>query len=111
MVTNTGQVTYTAAANQYDGVLLQVVSDAGDIGRCLDAVGQSDSRDLTKCGVRLLRRRGGNLRANASLLRAVLIGCLVGQRVESVLQNGSFGLVLLKNCCSFSAAALLSSIL
>jgi len=95
VVTNTGEVTYTAASDEDDGVLLQVVSDAGDIGGCLDTVGQTDSRDLTQSGVRLLRGSRGNLGANASLLRAVLVGGRIVKRIESVLENRRFGFVLL----------------
>ena len=95
VVTNTGEVTYTAASDKDDGVLLKVVSDAGDIGGCLDTVGQTDSRDLTQSGVRLLRGSRGNLGANASLLRVALVRHRVGQRVEAMLKNGSLGLVLL----------------
>ena len=95
MVTNTGEVTYTAASDKDDGVLLQVVSDAGDIGGCLDTVGQTDSGDLTKCRVRLLRGSRGNLGAYASFLRVALVRHRVGQRVKSVLENRRLGLILL----------------
>jgi hypothetical protein len=76
-------------------VLLEVVSDTGDVGGSLQTVGQTDSRDLTKCGVRLLRAGGGNLGANASLLGGRLIGGRVGQSVETVLEHRRLGLVAL----------------
>ena len=55
VVTHTGKVLDTAAADHDHGVLLQVVADAGDIGGDLVAVGQTHTGDLTQSGVRLLR--------------------------------------------------------
>ena len=95
VITYTRQVTNTSASDQDHGVLLKVVSDTGDVGGSLQTVGQTYSRDLTKSGVRLLRAGGGNLGANASLLRGRLIGRRVGQSVETVLEHRSLGLVAL----------------
>src|ERR1700690_1808702 len=39
VIANSRQVLHAAAANEHDGVLLQVVADAGNISRHLDAVG------------------------------------------------------------------------
>src|SRR5690606_22392962 len=55
LVTNTRQVLHTAAAHEHDGVLLQVVSLTRNVGRDLDAAGQTHTRDLTQGRVRLLR--------------------------------------------------------
>ena len=84
VVTNAGKVLDTAAADQHDRVLLQAVADAGDVGRNLHAVGQTDSRKLTHSGVRLLRRHGGDLRAHASLLGRGLVGGSALQAVEAL---------------------------
>src|SRR5690242_16987341 len=46
LVTDAGQVTHTTAADEHDRVLLQVVADAGDVGRDLDAAGQAHTGDL-----------------------------------------------------------------
>ena len=93
VITYTGQVTYTSASDQDHGVLLEVVSDTGDVGGSLQTVGQTDSRDLTKSGVRLLRAGGGNLGANASLLRCALVCGNIVKCVEALLKHGCFGLI------------------
>ena len=95
MVTHTRQVSYTAAADEHDGVFLQVVSDSRNVDGCFQTVGQTDSRDLSHCGVRLLRAGGGDLRANASLLGCRLVDCRVLQGVEALLKHRCFGLVVL----------------
>src|SRR5262249_3583593 len=61
-----------AAANQHERVLLQVVADARNVGRDLDAVGEADTGDLAQRGVRLLGRLGEDANAHTALLRAVL---------------------------------------
>ena len=94
VVTASGKVTYTAAANKNDGVLLKVMTDSGDVGGCLKAVGKSYSGDLTKRGVRLLRAYSGNLCANASLLGRRQVGRYVLKGVEALLKNGRLRLVL-----------------
>ena len=62
VVTDTGQVTNTAAANQNDAVLLQVMTDTGNVSSNFHRVGQTDSCNLTERGVRLFggtrERRG-----------------------------------------------------
>ena len=54
VIANAGQVLDTAAANEHDRVLLQVVAFARDVRGDFDAVGKSDTGDLPKRGVRLL---------------------------------------------------------
>ena len=44
MVTHTGQVLDTAAADHDDGVLLQVVANTGDVRGDLVAVGEAHTR-------------------------------------------------------------------
>src|SRR5580658_5222428 len=70
LVADTGQILHPAAADEHDGVLLQVVTDARDVGRDLDARGETDSGDLAQRGVWLLRRRCVDARADATTLRA-----------------------------------------
>ena len=48
VVTDARQVSDTAAADHHDGVLLQVVTDTGDVGSDLIAIGQTDTGDLTQ---------------------------------------------------------------
>src|SRR3990172_1599963 len=54
VVTHPGQVLHASAANHDDGVLLQVVPHAGDVGRHLDPVGQSHARHLAEGRIGLL---------------------------------------------------------
>jgi len=73
VVTDAREVFDTAASDKDDAVLLKVVSDTGDVAGGFNPVAEADPRDLAKRGVRLFGRRGTDGRADASLLRAVLI--------------------------------------
>src|SRR5680860_732594 len=68
LVTDTRQVLHTTAAHEHDGVLLQVVAFAGDVGRDLDARGQTHTADLAKRRVRLLRCGRVDARADPTAL-------------------------------------------
>src|SRR5579875_844798 len=86
VVTNARQILHTAAADEHDGVLLQIVADAGDVGRDLDTVGQAHTRDLAEGRVRLLRRLRIHARADSTPLRRTLQRrrrCLVPRRRPS----------------------------
>src|SRR5438876_6571193 len=72
VVAHARQVLHAAAADHHHRMLLQIVADAGDIARHLEAVGEPHARDLAQRGVRLLRRRDVDARADAALLRALL---------------------------------------
>src|ERR1041384_5552456 len=72
VVAHAGQIFYAAAADHHHRVLLQVVADAGNVGRHLAAVGETDTRHLAERGVRLLRRLREDAHADTSLLRADL---------------------------------------
>src|SRR5678815_4525444 len=54
VVANARQILHAAAANQHQRVFLQVVPDARNVGRHLDAVGEANARHLAERGVRLL---------------------------------------------------------
>src|SRR4051794_41843391 len=56
LVADAGQVLHPAAADEHDRVLLQVVTDARDVGRHLDAGGGPAAGPLAQGGVRLFRR-------------------------------------------------------
>src|SRR5215470_20230422 len=71
-VPDSGQIPHPAAPHQHDGVLLQVVADARDVGGDLDVAGQPDPGDLAERRVRLLGRGGVDARADAATLRAPL---------------------------------------
>src|SRR4051794_16777222 len=69
LVADARKVLDAAAPDQHDGVLLQVVPLARDVGRDLHAVGEAHARALAQRGVRLLRRRGVDARADPAALR------------------------------------------
>src|SRR5487761_732932 len=71
-VADARQVTDTAAANEHDRVLLQVVPHARDVGGDFDLARQPDAGDLAQRRVRLLGRGRVDARANATALRALL---------------------------------------
>src|SRR5215208_2185229 len=72
VVADTRKILHTAAADQHQRVLLQVVADAGDVGRHFDAVGEPDARHFAQRRVRPLRRLREHADADAALLRADL---------------------------------------
>ena len=76
MVSGTGQVLDSAAADQNDAVLLEVVSLARDIARYFNAVGKTYSGDLSEGGIRLLRRSCLDCCADTALLRSGLVNGL-----------------------------------
>ena len=55
VVTHTREILHTAAAHEHDGVLLQIVAFARNVGGDFDARGQAHTSDLTQSRVRLLR--------------------------------------------------------
>src|SRR3954452_9636518 len=72
LVADAGEVLHAAAADEHDRVLLQVVADAGDVRRDLDAAREADARDLAQRRVRLLGGGRVHARAHAASLRAPL---------------------------------------
>lgn len=93
VVTYTGKVLNTAAANQNNRVLLQVVANAGNIGGNLVTVGQAHTSDFTKRRVGLLGGSGSDCGADTSLLGGSKVSGLILQGVQTLLQSGSGGLV------------------
>jgi hypothetical protein len=55
MIPNTGEVFYPAAANQNDGVLLEGVSFATDIGSYFHPIRETDPCYLPHCGIGFFR--------------------------------------------------------
>ena len=93
MVTNTGKVLDTAAADHNNAMLLKVVADTGNVSGDFVTVGQTHTSDLTQCGVRLLGGGGTNCGADASLLRGAQVGLAIFQGVETLLHCGGVGLI------------------
>ena len=74
MVANAGEIFYTTSSDQHHGMLLQVVSNAGNIGRHFDSVREPDAGDFSQRRVRLLGCGCVDTRAHPSLLRTTLQG-------------------------------------
>ncbi len=74
VVTHTGKVLHTAAANEHDAVFLQVVAFAGDVRGDFKAAGQAHTGDLTKRRVGLLGGGGLHDGAHATAEGAALQG-------------------------------------
>ena len=72
VVADRRKILYPATPNQHDRVLLQVVPLSRDVGRNLHPIGQPYAGDLAECGVRFLRRRRVDARANTPFLWASL---------------------------------------
>src|SRR4051795_4680051 len=72
LVAHAREVLHPAAAHEHHRVLLQVVTDARDVGGHLDATGEADASDLAQRRVRLLRRRRVDAGAHPSALRGTL---------------------------------------
>src|SRR5438876_5527 len=88
------QVLHPPATHQDNGVLLEVVTDAGAVGGDVRLVGQAHARDLPKRRVRLLRGAGHHLEADAAPLRgAAPLGSGLLQGVEGPPQGGSLHLL------------------
>src|ERR1700712_1051442 len=72
LVTNAGKVLHPATAHQHDGVLLQVVTLARDVGGDLDLAGQTNASHLAERRVRLLGGRRVDAGTNTATLRTSL---------------------------------------
>src|SRR5688500_13074034 len=72
LVANAGEVLHTTAAHEHDGVLLEVVALAGDVGGDLHATGQAHTGDLAQRRVRLLGGGGVHAGAHPTALRGTL---------------------------------------
>src|SRR6266850_1418783 len=91
------KVRHRATLDEDDGVLLEVVADARDVGGDLHPVGQANTRDLAERRVRLLRGHGADDRADAALLgRATTqLGVATLERVPCGAQGRRVYLLLL----------------
>jgi len=72
MVPDAREILDAATANQDDGMFLQVVPDARDVGGHLDPVGEAHARHLAQRGIGLFRGRRVHPRAYAAPLGAPL---------------------------------------
>src|SRR5918992_870705 len=72
VITNSRKIFNAASPDQYNRVLLQVMTHPWDVGRHFNPVGESNTGHFAQRRVRLLRRRSIYARANASLLWTTL---------------------------------------
>src|SRR3990172_2836694 len=72
------------SAHEHDGVLLEVVADAGDVAGDLDLRGQAHAGDLAQGRVRLLGRHRVDAGADATTLRRPLQGRALGLRLAGL---------------------------
>src|SRR6186713_2958425 len=99
LVADTGKVLHPAAADEHDGVLLEVVAHTRDVRRDLDAAGQAHAGDLAQSGVRLLRGGGVDAGADTASLgrtlegRRLVLGHLVLTALADQLLNGGHRVV------------------
>lgn len=82
MITDSGKIGNTTAADEDDGMLLEVVSLTGDIGVNDLVVGELDTGDLTDGRVRLTGLLGEDTDTNALLLEAGVEGGGLGVLFE-----------------------------
>jgi hypothetical protein len=69
VISDPRKVLHPPASDEDDRVFLEVVAFAADVGGDLKPVGKPDTRYFAKSRVRLLRRNGLHLQADATLLR------------------------------------------
>jgi hypothetical protein len=69
LVAHTRKILDAATTHEHDGVLLEVVALAGDVGGDLHRPGDPDTRHLAQSRVRLLGRGGVDTGADATTLR------------------------------------------
>src|SRR5205085_2892539 len=72
VVAHTGKIAHTAATDQHDAVLLEVVALTGDVADHFALIGQADLGHLAQRRVRLFRGRPIDAGADAALLRVLL---------------------------------------
>src|SRR6516164_4512578 len=72
VIAHTRQILHAASADQHNRVLLQVVTDSGDIRRDFNAIRQPYTRNLPQRRVRLLRGLRVDAGTDAALLRTSL---------------------------------------
>ena len=72
MISDPGEVLDPSASDKDDGVFLEVVADARNIGGHFDSVGGPYARDLAQRRIRLLGSGSVDAGANSALLRAAI---------------------------------------
>ena len=73
VVADTWKIWDTTTADEHDGVFLEVVTLAADVGPNFLAVSETDTRNFTKSGVWFFRGFGGYFDADAAFQRSGLV--------------------------------------
>src|SRR5699024_4436762 len=87
MVTHTWQVFYTAAADKYHTVLLEVVPDSRNVCIHFDIIRKSHTSIFTESRVRFLRRHRTHTSADTTFLWSSFVGNTFLKTVESSVQS------------------------
>src|SRR5579862_8634015 len=104
VVADTRKVADAPAANEHDRVLLEVVTDAGDVRGDLDFRGQTDAGHLAKRRVGLLGRGRVHTDADPTTLRAspkstgLRLVCRLGAALADQLLKGRHDRPFIENC-------------
>ena len=94
MVSDARQVPDSSASDQNNAVLLQIMSNTGNIRGHFHTVRKTNSCNLSQSGIRFFRRDRSHDGAYASFLRAADVSASFGQAVETLLQRGRSGFFL-----------------
>src|SRR5919206_3466884 len=112
LVADAGKVLHPAAADEHDGVLLQVMPDARDVGGDLDAAGQADPAHLAQGRVGLLGRGRVDARADPPPLgralqrrRFGLLDLALTALADQLGDRWQSPLLADCSCCSFNSTA------
>jgi len=73
-------------------VLLQIVTDAGNVGSDFDAIGEADTSYFAQSGVGLTRSHGLDDGQDAALLGRGIFGRLESQGIEALTKSGTLDL-------------------
>src|SRR5215218_8312428 len=110
LVADAGKVLHPAPADEHDGVLLQVVANAGDVGGDLDAAGEPHPADLAQGRVGLLGRGRVDARADTPPLgralqrrRLGLLDLALAALADQLGDRWQSPLLADCSCCSFNS--------
>src|SRR6185369_2651059 len=92
VIADARKILHTAATNENNGVLLQVVANARDVSGDFDPIGQPHAGNFPQRRVRLLGRLGVYASANATLLRTGLQR-RTGRLIPRPLAAGTYQLI------------------
>lgn len=114
LISHTWQIANTAATDENNRVLLQIVAFTGDVHRNFFAIGKSDAGNLAKGRIRLLRSHRTDLQTNTLFLGASFqdrglgeLAFLLSSLTEKLVNRGHSFFYLSRRC--YSVALLIPS--